>query len=94
MSNNSDADGTVYKVVVSEDAQYSIWPAFSRSAPGWSDAGHEGNKESCLAWIQRTWTDLRPQRRQQLTAPHVLNNNISADAEQAQSELLAPARSH
>jgi len=27
---------------------------------GWRDAGKEGPKEECLAYIKEVWTDMRP----------------------------------
>ena len=58
MSNG--ADGTIYKVVVNDEEQYSIWPADRENAPGWKDAGKLGTKEECLAHIKESWTDMRP----------------------------------
>ena len=48
------------KVVVNDEAQYSIWPADRENAPGWRDAGKTGTKDECLAWIKEHWTDMRP----------------------------------
>ncbi len=53
-------DATIYKVVVNQEEQYSIWPADRENAIGWRDQGPTGSKEECLDYIQRTWTDMRP----------------------------------
>jgi MbtH protein len=53
-------DTTVYKVVVNEEEQYSIWPADRDNALGWKDAGRSGSKAECLAYIAEHWTDMRP----------------------------------
>jgi MbtH protein len=50
----------LYKVVVNQEEQYSIWPADRENAPGWLDAGVTGTKSECLAHIREVWTDLRP----------------------------------
>lgn len=42
-------DTTIYKVVVNDDAQYSIWPADRENPLGWTDAGFQGRKSQCLA---------------------------------------------
>jgi MbtH protein len=55
-----DEAGQDYKVVVNGEQQYSIWWADRDNAPGWRDAGVSGARDTCLGWIQRTWTDLRP----------------------------------
>jgi MbtH protein len=49
-----------YKVVINHEEQYSIWPADRENALGWKDAGKEGTKVECLAYIEEVWTDMRP----------------------------------
>lgn len=53
-------DKTIYKVVVNDEQQYSIWPAHQKSPIGWKDVGKYGPKEECLAYIKEVWTDMRP----------------------------------
>ncbi len=53
-------DTTIYKVVVNHEEQYSIWPADRENALGWKDAGKQGLKAECLAYIKEVWTDMRP----------------------------------
>jgi len=53
-------DNTIYKVVVNHEEQYSIWPATRENPLGWFDAGKEGPKDECLAYISEVWTDMRP----------------------------------
>ena len=53
-------DNATYKVVVNHEMQYSIWFADRENPPGWQDAGREGPKEECLAYIEEVWTDMRP----------------------------------
>jgi MbtH protein len=53
-------DNTIYKVVVNDEEQYSIWPADRENALGWRDAGFSGRKDACLEYIQNVWTDMRP----------------------------------
>lgn len=43
---------TIYKVVMEDEAQrYSIWPADRENPHGWSDAGMQGTKAECVAFI-------------------------------------------
>jgi MbtH protein len=49
-----------YLVLVNEEEQYSIWPSGREVPAGWRDAGKEGDKEDCLAWLDEVWTDMRP----------------------------------
>lgn len=55
-----DSDERVYKVVVNDEEQYSIWPASRDNPPGWRDAGKTGLKSECLAYVEEVWTDMRP----------------------------------
>ena len=55
-----DDDKAICKVVVNDEEQYSIWFVDRANPPGWRDAGKEGTKEECLAYIVEVWTDMRP----------------------------------
>lgn len=55
-----DEDDTIYRVVVNDEEQYSIWAAERDIPPGWRDVGKVDNKASCLAHIEEIWTDMRP----------------------------------
>ena len=54
------ADTTIYRVVLNHEEQYSIWPANRENPEGWEDGGKSGTKAECLAYIDETWTDMRP----------------------------------
>jgi MbtH protein len=60
MPRDEDEDKTIYKVVVNNEEQYSIWPADRENPPGWRDTGKNGLKPECLAYIKEVWTDMRP----------------------------------
>ena len=60
MSSEEREDRTIYKVVVNQEEQYSIWPADRENALGWNDAGKSGTKQECLDYIKEVWTDMRP----------------------------------
>ena len=60
MSANDREDTTLYRVVVNDEEQYSIWPADRELADGWNDTGKQGTKAECLAYIEDVWTDMRP----------------------------------
>jgi uncharacterized protein YbdZ (MbtH family) len=53
-------DTTIYKVVVNHEEQYSIWPDYKDLPLGWTQVGRSGLKSECLAYIDETWTDMRP----------------------------------
>jgi MbtH protein len=54
-----DPDGTDL-VLCNDEEQYSLWPAFAAVPEGWRTAYGEGSRESCLEFIETTWTDMRP----------------------------------
>lgn len=56
----SDEDRVIYKVVMNDEEQYSIWFADREVPPGWRESGKEGLKDECLAYIEEVWTDMRP----------------------------------
>lgn len=60
MSTDDREDTTIYKVVVNDEEQYSIWPADRENALGWMDVDKTGLKAECLAYIKEAWTDMRP----------------------------------
>ncbi len=57
----ADADDkAIYKVVINEEEQYSIWLVYRENPPGWKDVGKQGSKAECLSYIKEVWTDMRP----------------------------------
>ncbi|NBD34625.1 MAG: MbtH family NRPS accessory protein [Chloroflexi bacterium] len=60
MSNETSKSEEVFTVVVNDEEQYSIWWA-NRDLPlGWREAGKQGTREACLAYIEEVWEDMRP----------------------------------
>lgn len=59
MNTNYD-DNIVYTVVVNHEGQHSIWQATLDIPQGWHAVGKTGSKSECLAYIEETWTDMRP----------------------------------
>ncbi len=62
MNSNSPSpeDHVIYKVVVNDEEQYSIWPYESKVPLGWKEVTKSGSKEECLKYIADTWKDIRP----------------------------------
>jgi len=60
MSTSDVEDKTIYRVVMNEEEQYSIWPAYKNNPPGWRKVGKTGLKAECTAYIDEVWTDMRP----------------------------------
>lgn len=54
-----DPDGT-FLVLVNDEGQHSLWPAFSPVPDGWTVAKDRDTRDACLAYVEEHWTDLRP----------------------------------
>ncbi|MBG6287185.1 MULTISPECIES: MbtH family protein [Pseudomonas] len=55
-----DREDAVYKVLVNGEEQYSLWPVYKEVPAGWREAGKQGSKADCLAFVEANWTDMRP----------------------------------
>ncbi len=53
-------DGDVFKVIINDEDQYSIWPEKKEVPLGWKEAGFTGSKAEVTDFIDKTWTDMRP----------------------------------
>jgi MbtH protein len=53
-------DSLQYAVVINDEEQYSIWSAGRDLPAGWRRDGFTGTEDECLAYIDETWTDMRP----------------------------------
>lgn len=70
MNQDNVEDTTVYRVVVNDEEQYSIWPVDRANPLGWRDGGASGSKAECLAFIREVWTDMRPLSLRKRMAAH------------------------
>jgi MbtH protein len=48
-----------FLVLMNEECQYSLWPAFREVPAGWKSV-MQGKRQECLDWIEKNWTDMRP----------------------------------
>ncbi|MBB5393230.1 MULTISPECIES: MbtH family protein [unclassified Herbaspirillum] len=55
-----DREDGVFRVLVNEEEQYSLWPDYKSIPGGWRDTGVSGSKQTCLQHIETVWTDMRP----------------------------------
>lgn len=51
---------TNYIVLINDEEQYSIWSSDKPIPHGWAKEGFHGDKAACVAYIDKTWTDMRP----------------------------------
>jgi MbtH protein len=54
-----DENGT-YHVLVNDEGQHSLWPSFVDVPKGWTIVHNADSRAACLEFINRNWTDMRP----------------------------------
>jgi uncharacterized protein YbdZ (MbtH family) len=60
MANPFEDTATAFVVLVNDEDQYSVWPAFREPPEGWAVVGPTGDRQLCLEWIEAHWIDMRP----------------------------------
>ncbi|WP_327365133.1 MbtH family protein [Streptomyces sp. NBC_01217] len=60
MTNPFENPETSFFVLVNEEGQHSLWPSFSEVPGGWTSVFGEATREECLAYVEKSWTDMRP----------------------------------
>ncbi|MBO3675084.1 MbtH family protein [Streptomyces sp. NEAU-YJ-81] len=60
MSNPFENPDGRYFVLVNEEGQHSLWPAFAEVPAGWTVAHGEDDRQACLDYVNEHWTDMRP----------------------------------
>nr|WSW43262.1 MbtH family protein [Streptomyces sp. NBC_01001] len=60
MTNPFDDPEATYLVLVNDEGQYSLWPAFAEVPAGWAIAHEQDSRQACLDYIETNWTDMRP----------------------------------
>jgi len=60
MTNPFDDPEGEYLVLVNDEGQCSLWPAFVAVPAGWSIAHAKDTRQACLDHVEQRWTDMRP----------------------------------
>ena len=60
--NPFDDESGVFLVLRDEGGRYSLWPTFADVPAGWSPVFGPESRAACLAYVEKTWTDLRVAR--------------------------------
>jgi MbtH protein len=60
MANPFENEAGTYLILINEEGPYSLWPDFRAVPNGWRQIGQPDTRSSCLEWIERNWTDMRP----------------------------------
>jgi MbtH protein len=59
-TNPFESENGVYHVLVNDEGQHSIWPAFVPVPNGWNIVHKSDTRAACLEFVEKNWTDLRP----------------------------------
>ncbi|MCB5181245.1 MbtH family protein [Streptomyces antimicrobicus] len=54
-----DAEGA-FHVLVNDEGQHSLWPAFAAVPAGWRSVFGPGARASALEYVETAWDDMRP----------------------------------
>lgn len=60
MSNPFDDENGTFLVLVNDEDQHSLWPAFADVPAGWRIAFGTAPRQECLDYVEENWTDMRP----------------------------------
>jgi MbtH protein len=60
MVNPFEAESGGYLVLRNDEGQYSLWPDYVDVPAGWQVVSGPDSRQACLAYVERSWTDLRP----------------------------------
>jgi MbtH protein len=60
MTNPFENDDAKYLVLINDEGQYSLWPAFIDVPQGWKIVRDADTRQCCLDYINQNWTDMRP----------------------------------
>ena len=49
-----------YLVLINDEGQHSLWPAFAEVPAGWSVIFGEDGRQECHDFVAKNWVDMRP----------------------------------
>lgn len=60
MANPFDDPEGVFRVLVNDQGQHSLWPEGTAVPAGWSPVYGPATRTACLGHVEDNWTDQRP----------------------------------
>ncbi|CAH2810656.1 MAG: MbtH-like NRPS chaperone [Candidatus Burkholderia crenata] len=60
MSNPFDDKDGIFKVLVNDENQHSLWPDYITVPSGWNTVFGPASRDACLDYVENNWTDMRP----------------------------------
>ena len=68
MTNPFENENGTYVVLINDEGQYSLWPAFIDVPSGWDTEYGEESRTLCLDYINSKWIDMRPNSLKTITS--------------------------
>ncbi|WP_433495467.1 MbtH family protein [Micromonospora sp. CA-248089] len=59
-TNPFDDENGRFLVLINDEDQHSLWPAFAEVPAGWRVVFGESDRAAALAYVEQNWQDLRP----------------------------------
>jgi uncharacterized protein YbdZ (MbtH family) len=59
-TNPFDAEDGRFYVLVNDEEQHSLWPAFAEIPAGWRLAFGDAPRDECVRFVEQNWSDMRP----------------------------------
>ena len=83
-----------YLVLINDEGQHSLWPVFADVPDGWEVIFGEDGRQECLDFIEKNWTDMRPNSliRQMEADAKARQGSLPASREQARGAFHGCAR--
>jgi MbtH protein len=60
MTNPFERTDISYFVLVNDEGQHSLWPSLVDVPAGWRTVLGPASRDDCLAYIEKSWWDIRP----------------------------------
>ena len=61
MAGPFENDQERYVVLINDEGQHSLWPELIAAPAGWSQSFGPESRKSCLEYVEKHWTDMRPE---------------------------------
>lgn len=59
-TNPFDDETATFVVLVNDEEQHSLWPAFAAIPAGWRQVYGEASRGDCQQYVEEHWIDMRP----------------------------------
>jgi MbtH protein len=60
VTNPFEDENSTYHVLINDEGQHSLWPAFVDVPAGWTIIHKSDTRAACLEFVNRNWSDMRP----------------------------------